>query len=117
MVFIIDAHLPKSICKELESLSHEAIHTKDLELGNRTPDDKINEMAIKLNACVISKDEDFYRSFLLHRIPPKLVMVKVGNMRLKGLLELFKNALPQILDILSSHDLIELHNDKIIGID
>lgn len=38
-------------------------------------------------------------------------------MRLKDLRTLFEVALPKIIDALSGYDLIELHRNKIIGID
>ncbi len=117
MIFIIDAHLPRVIVGQIEALGHEAIHTSDLEMGNKTPDEAINELAVERMATVVSKDADFYNTFLLHRKPPKLVMVKVGNMRLKELSALFEMSLPKIIDALGSYDLIELHQDKIIGID
>ena len=76
MFFIIDAHLPKIIVEYLEALDCEAIHTSALELGNRTPDEAINELAVSNSGIVITKDADFYNSFLLKREPPKLVMVR-----------------------------------------
>jgi len=69
MVFIIDAHLPYILVEQLEALRHEAIHTSDLEIGNKTPDELINELAVKRKAVVVSKDADFYNTFLLHRKP------------------------------------------------
>lgn len=90
MIFIVDAHLPKSICKYLEALGHEALHTTDFPLGNATSDDWIMEEAVKRGAIVISKDSDFFHSFLLYRKPPKLVMVKVGNLRLHEMRSLFE---------------------------
>ena len=71
MVFIIDAHLPHIVVQQIEALGHEAIHTSDMEMGNKTPDELINELAVKRKAAVISKDADFYNTFLLHRKPPK----------------------------------------------
>jgi len=117
MVFIIDAHLPRIIVAQIEVLGHEAIHTSDLEMGNKTPDEMINELAVERMATVVTKDADFYNTFILHRKPPKLVMVKVGNMRLKDVSKLFETSLPKIIDALAGYDLIELHRDKIIGID
>jgi predicted nuclease of predicted toxin-antitoxin system len=117
MNFIIDTHLPNSICEKLNNLGFKALHTEGLKDGNSTSDETINELAIELGACVITKDSDFYQSFLLKRVPPKLVMVQVGNMRLKNLKSLFDKTLPQIIEVLYSHDLVELHSDKIIGID
>ncbi len=117
MIFIIDAHLPRVIVRQIEALGHEAVHTSDLEMGNKTPDKLITELAVERMATVISKDTDFYNTFLLHRQPPKLIMVKVGNMRLRELSALFEISLPKLIEALAGYDLIELHRDKIIGID
>jgi len=117
MKFIIDAHLPKSICTYFMEEGHEAVHTSDLPLGNDTQDNEILVIAVRDQATVISKDSDFYHSFLLHRKPPKLVVAKVGNMKLKEVRKLFKGQVINIIEALSGHDLIELYPDKIIGID
>lgn len=78
MKFIVDAHLPKSICSYFISEGHEAIHTSELPQGNNTEDHEILVIAVRDQATVVSKDSDFYHSFLLYRKPPKLVVVKVG---------------------------------------
>lgn len=85
MIFLIDAHLPKSICTYFEELGHEAIHTTDFPQGNATQDIDLIAFSEKENAVVITKDSDFYYSFQIHRKPKKLVMVRVGNMRLQAL--------------------------------
>lgn len=78
MVFIIDAHLPYIIAEQIKELGHEAIHTSDLEMGNKTPDELITELAVERLATVINKNVDFYNTFLLYRKPPKLVMVNLA---------------------------------------
>lgn len=117
MKFIIDAHLPKSICAAFISAGQEAVHTSELPLGNDTQDNEILVLAVQEQATVVSKDNDFYHSFLLYRQPPKLVVVKVGNMKLKAVRLLFEAQAANIVESLRGHDLIELHPDKIIGID
>lgn len=117
MKFIVDAHFPKSICTYFIEQGHEAVHTSELPLGNDTEDNEILVIAVRDQATVISKDSDFYHSFLLYRKPPKLVVVKVGNMRLKEIRTLFKTQTVNIIEALSGHDLLELYPDKIIGID
>ena len=117
MTFIIDAHLPKALITIVEKNGHQAIHTSSLPDGNASSDTVIIQLAEKEKATVVTKDEDFYYSFLLHRKPPKLIMVKVGNMRLKALKELFEIQFPKIVDLLSQHDLIEVHETQLIAID
>jgi len=46
MNFIIDAHLPNSICEKLNNLGFKALHTEGLKDGNSTSDETINELAI-----------------------------------------------------------------------
>ena len=115
MRFIIDAHLPKSIVKIFTDLGHDAVHTSDLPRGNKTEDKDIVILAAK-DGVVVSKDEDFYQSFLLYGKPPKLIHVKVGNMRLQEIRDLFTSIAPKLIDLLGQHDLLELHRDKIIVI-
>ncbi len=115
MRFIIDAHLPMSVAKAFTDLGHNVIHTRDLPLGNATDDNDIISVAGN-DGVVVSKDEDFYQSFLLHGKPPQLIHVKVGNMRLNEVTTLFINIAPKITDLLGQHDLLEVHRDKIIAI-
>jgi predicted nuclease of predicted toxin-antitoxin system len=117
MKFIVDAHLPKSICQYFIDEGCQAIHTSDLPEGNHTSDADILVISIKEQAIVVSKDSNFYHTFLLHRKPPKLVVVKVGNMKLSALRQLFREQAPQLIGLLVNHDLVELYADKIIGID
>lgn len=44
---------------------HDALHTLDLPLGNRTPDADIVACAIRDNRIVVTKDSDFVQTFLL----------------------------------------------------
>ena len=44
-------------------------------------------------------------------------MVKVGNMRLSQLKQLFEDQFPDILDLLGQYDLIEVHSTQLIAID
>ncbi|MGI9105717.1 MAG: DUF5615 family PIN-like protein [Pyrinomonadaceae bacterium] len=78
MKFLVDARLPRRLVSQLRESGHEAIHTLDLPLGNRTPDSLINELSFLEGYVVVTKDADFVNSFLLHRRPSKLFPVKVG---------------------------------------
>ncbi|HTG44549.1 MAG TPA: DUF5615 family PIN-like protein [Verrucomicrobiae bacterium] len=66
MRFLVDAHLPPGLCIVLGEDGHEAAHTRDLIAQNRTKDSVINEISIREERVVISKDTDFYHSHLLH---------------------------------------------------
>jgi predicted nuclease of predicted toxin-antitoxin system len=44
MKFLVDAQLPRRLVRRLRDAGHEALHTLDLPLGNRTTDDAVNEI-------------------------------------------------------------------------
>jgi predicted nuclease of predicted toxin-antitoxin system len=91
MKFLLDAHIPASLKVYFEG--HEVLHTSDLEHGNLTSDGSINTLSLMKDLVLITKDSDFYYSYITSRRPYKLVLVKLGNMRLKDLKIYFqKNA-------------------------
>ena len=89
MKFLIDAQLPKALSDFLNQRGYDSIHTLELPEENRTKDSQIIQKAIEENRIVISKDSDFLDSFLLKALPPKLIMVKTGNVPNKKLIQIF----------------------------
>ena len=47
MKFLVDAQLPRKVCSWLSDLGHEAKHTLDLPLKNKTTDHQITEIAVE----------------------------------------------------------------------
>jgi len=89
MKFIVDAQLPRRLALELVAHGHDATHSLDLPLGNRSADEDITAVAIKENRIVVTKDADFVRSYLLRGEPPKLLLVSAGNVGNDELCALF----------------------------
>lgn len=113
MKFLVDAQFPRRLVSLLLEAGHEALHTFDLPLGNRTPDSVISELSISEGYIVITKDADFVNSFLLHQRPHKLLLVSTGNIRNSELQALFMANLENIADKFNTFDFIEL-NQKVI---
>jgi predicted nuclease of predicted toxin-antitoxin system len=114
MRFLVDAHLPRRIVKQLQQAEVEAIHTLDLPLGNRTPDTAINELSISQQYIVVTKDSDFVDSFHLYRKPWKLLLVSTGNIRNIDLEALFFANLEKIINGFDTFDFIEINRTNII---
>ena len=108
MKFLVDAHLPPALCLLLRAAGHEAVHTSALPAGNRTSDQAINALSLGDNLVVVSKDTDFYYSHLLQGRPPRLLLVRTGNMRTRDIKSLFERHLAAIVASLSEHTLVEL---------
>lgn len=111
MRFIIDAQLPESICECFVNCN--CLHTKHLKRGNRTRDSLINELSFREKRAVITKDSDFYYSYLASQRPWKLVLVKLGNMRLQNLMNYFETNAGNITTLLENHSFIIIEPKKI----
>ncbi len=111
MKFLLDAHIPKDISEILHE--YDCVHTSELEQGNLTKDAHINSISIQENRTLITKDTDFYYSYLSNRKPYKLVLVKLGNFRLKALIDYFTRNKEYIIDALKSHSFLILEQEKI----
>lgn len=114
MKFLVDAQLPHRLVSRLQESGHEAIHTLDLPLNNRTPDSAINELSIREGYVVVTKDADFVNSFHLHRRPYKLLLVSTGNIRNSELEFLFMSNLKGVADSFEQFDFIEINRAAVI---
>jgi predicted nuclease of predicted toxin-antitoxin system len=83
--------LPKALSELIKRKGFDSIHTKELPLKNLTPDAGIIIISKAEDRIVITKDSDFYNSFILKREPSKVVFVRVGNLKLSKLIDLFEN--------------------------
>lgn len=108
MKFLVDAQLPRRLALQLRALRHDALHTLDCPAGNKTPDEEIVALAIQENRVVITKDNDFVTSFLLRRVPPKLLLISIGNSSNDALCRLISASFPAVEKALASHDFVEL---------
>ena len=113
MKFLVDAHMPPSLCGVLRQVGHDAIHTSELPGRNRTTDATINKISMREQRVVISKDTDFYNSHLLHGEPWKLVIVRTGNIGVGELKALFDRHLGAIIHALDANSLVELDRAEI----
>jgi predicted nuclease of predicted toxin-antitoxin system len=109
MKFLLDAQLPPSLKQLFIQKGHDCLHTLDLELGNETPDNTINKISVSEQRIVITKDSDFFDSFLVKKEPYKLILVKLGNISKNELLQIFCDRLEEILERINVEDMILLH--------
>jgi predicted nuclease of predicted toxin-antitoxin system len=108
--FLIDAHLPPSLCRALVAEGHDAIHTSGLPDGNATTDEVVRSVAIAEGRFLVTKDLDFFDGLVLHGAPPKLVLVRCGNMGKRELAALLVGQLDTIVSGLERGDLVEVES-------
>jgi predicted nuclease of predicted toxin-antitoxin system len=114
MKFIVDAQLPKSLSELINSKGQDSIHTLELPDKNKTQDGFITRLATDEQRIVVTKDADFLESYILRKEPPKLLLVKTGNIRNNELISLSDRNLKLIIDLFSLHSLIEVTKEEIV---
>jgi predicted nuclease of predicted toxin-antitoxin system len=110
--FIVDANLPRRLSRWFNERGYDSIHTLDLIDKNLTEDDFISNLSIKENRIVITKDKDFFNSFILKKVPYKLILIISGNLQNDSLIKLFEDNLEKLLIHLENNSLIELDINK-----
>jgi len=108
MKFLVDAQLPRRLARWLQAEGHEAVHTRDLPEENRTLDTAIDQLSMREQRVVVTKDEDFVDMFLLRHQPYKLLLVATGNISNRELDKLFQNNLKAIVSAFETYDFVEL---------
>lgn len=114
MKFLVDAHLPRSLCAVLAQHGHDATHTLALPAQNKTKDWVINQVSFDDQRVVISKDTDFFYSHLLQGRPWKLLLVRTGNISTRDLRALFERNLPAIEAALQHYALVEIDRTAVM---
>lgn len=114
MRFLIDAQLPRRIVRRLVAAGHDAIHTLDLPLQNKTPDAIILDVAAMEQRVVVTKDADFVNSFHISGRPDRLLLISTGNISNSDLERLLLPLLPEITATLETHRFVELTRSVLI---
>ena len=114
MRFLVDAQLPHRLARWLQAAGYEVVHTRDLPTGNRTGDVAINELSLREQRVVITKDEDFVDLFLLRHELYNLLLVATGNISNRELEQLFQNNLEEIVKAFKTCDFVELDRTALI---
>ncbi len=114
MKFLVNAQLPRRLIHRLRELGYEARHTLDLPLGNRTPDEAINEVSLREQYIVITKDSDFVDSFILRRKPYKLLLISTGNIKNADLEALLLQNIEDIVNGFETYDFIEMSRTVLV---
>ncbi len=111
MRLLVDAQLPRRLAYWLSERGHDVRHTLDLPAGNRTSDAEINEISVREQRIVVTKDADFVNSFVIHGEPYKLLLISTGNITNRELEAILLKNITLIVEAFAQHDFVELsHN-------
>ncbi len=110
MKFIIDENLSPELVELFQSEHLEAYHVNDMKSHQkqRIIDDQLRRLAIRKGYIIITKDDDFVKSFVDRKIPEKLIYV-FGLDTKEDLMSRFKEIITQLRSLVESHDFVEIN--------
>ena len=114
MKFICDVHISYKIVTFLKKQGYEVVHVNEILDKWYTTDKAICEYADSNDFIVCSKDKDFRNSHFAQRSPKKLLLIALGNMKSKDVIDLLGANLT-LLEEMSEKDafLVEVTSDYI----
>lgn len=112
MKYIVDENLPYYF--SLWNNQIEYVHVKDL--NSHMNDAKIWKYAKENNLTIITKDKDFSARILFNNPPPRIIHLKIGNLKLKELFNYLSKNWTLILELSKKHKLVNVYIDRIESI-
>jgi len=99
--YLIDAKLPYRF-----SLWHGDPFLHVFDLGDNMQDSAIWNYARDNNLTIVSKDADFSDRIMLSEPPPRIIHLRIGNMRLRDLFSFLQRIWPQVEELSVSSKLV-----------
>jgi predicted nuclease of predicted toxin-antitoxin system len=105
---LIDENLPASLAAILPvGCSHAT------ELGLQPTDLQLWSHARDQAWTILTRDTDFFDRLVIEGPPPKIIWVRLGNIRKRDLESMLLRLWPQISALLADADLIQVHPDSL----
>ena len=101
---LIDENLPAALARLLPV---ECSHATDI--GPQPSDNQLWILARENDWTVLTRDTDFFDRIMLEGSPPKVIWVRLGNIRKAELESLLLELWPAICSLLFDADLVEVH--------
>ncbi len=105
---LIDENLPRSLVAKLGGAC-----THASEIAAQASDTLLWEYARERNWIILTRDTDFFDRLILYGSPPKIVWVRLGNLRRTELVETIGSRWEAILDLIEGSDMVEIHPDRL----
>ncbi len=109
MRFIIDENLPPDLVVIFRSENLEAYHVNEMKghQKQRIIDDQLRRLSIQKGYIIVTKDDDFVKSYVDRKVPNKLIFIH-GLENKESLLTRLKEVIPEIKSLIVLHDFIEI---------
>ena len=109
--FLIDVNLPYYF-----SLWHGEAFTHQLDINDEWTDEHIWDYAIEQDLIIVTKDADFSHRIILHAPPPKVIHIRVGNMRMKEFYGTLNTHWKEATSLIEDNKLVSIYKDRVEAI-
>jgi predicted nuclease of predicted toxin-antitoxin system len=110
--YLIDVNLPYyfSIWR-----GDEYLHLRDV--GDNWTDGRIWVYAKEMDLTIVSKDADFSDRILISDPPPRVIHIRIGNLKMREFHQAIAQRWDTICHLSRSHKLVQVFEDRIEAID
>ena len=106
--FLLDENLPETLPLPV---SLPIVHA--YALGRSVPDTKLWDYAERNDFVIVTKDADFTLRIAHAHPPPRVVHLRIGNMRRAEFARFVASVWPKVESQLQSHKLVNVYQDRI----
>jgi predicted nuclease of predicted toxin-antitoxin system len=106
--FLLDENLPRHL-----GISP-SLPTQQVGVVGISPsDEQIWEYAQTHDLVIVSKDADFSNRILIASPPPRVVHIRVNNLKLSQFQQLMQQVWPEVERLLAGHKLVNIYPDRL----
>ncbi len=108
--YLIDVNLPRYF-----SLWSDSEYEYVFDLNDEMKDSEIWDHAKANNLTIVTKDADFADLMLLNEPPPRVVHVRLGNMKMKEFHSSISKVWQEVCLLSENYKLVSIYRDSIEG--
>ena len=110
--YFVDANLTYKVkCWKGQHFVH------GLDIDSKMSDQRIWEYALENNLTIITKDADFYDRIIISSPPPKVIHLRIGNLRLRDFISFIEAVWGDVSMLSESNKLVLVYFDRIEAIE
>ncbi len=110
--FLIDVNLPYHF-----SLWKGEDHVHQNDIDDEWSDTQIWNYARENDLTIISKDSDFSTRVIFHLPPPKVIHIRLGNLKMRELFAALNAVWDDVLELNTEHKLVTVFSDRLEAIE
>nr|VFJ46006.1 MAG: Predicted nuclease, contains PIN domain, potential toxin-antitoxin system component [Candidatus Kentron sp. FM]VFJ52121.1 MAG: Predicted nuclease, contains PIN domain, potential toxin-antitoxin system component [Candidatus Kentron sp. FM]VFK09124.1 MAG: Predicted nuclease, contains PIN domain, potential toxin-antitoxin system component [Candidatus Kentron sp. FM] len=110
--YLIDVNLPRYF-----SLWSSAEYEHVVDIDDEMKDSRIWSYAKEHNVTIVTKDTDFSEIALLSEPPPRVIHIRLGNMKMREFHQKISTIWPEICVLSDEYKLVRVYRDRIECID